>query len=70
MIGKIAQFLQKVAKKVAEPKSATTFASKINLKVQRISSKSLMKPKNALNKSCFETAYLNELTITPNLGLY
>ncbi len=53
---KVTQILEKVAKTGAKPKSPNVSASKLNLKVQNIYNKPLLKP----DGPCFETAYFGE----------
>jgi hypothetical protein len=53
----------KVAQTVSKPKKAKIFETKLNLKAQNIYIKPLLKPYNAYNKPCFETAYLGENVI-------
>jgi hypothetical protein len=52
--------LENVAKTVAKPKIAKRFTSKLNLRVQNIYIKPLLKPKNTCNKLYFETNYFGE----------
>jgi hypothetical protein len=59
-IGKNAQILEKVAKTVTKPKIAKISTTKLNLKVQNIYIKQLLKPKNTCNKPYFNTADLGE----------
>jgi len=55
MIGKMAKFMEKVAKTVAEPKNAKISISKLILKVNII-----FETLKYLQKPCFETAYLGK----------
>jgi hypothetical protein len=59
------QFFQRIAQKVAMSKKTKISTTKLNLKVQNIYFKPLLKPKNTYNKPCFETAYLG-ITLTYN----
>jgi hypothetical protein len=52
--------LRKLAKTVAKPKIAKISTSKLNLKVQNIYIKPLLKPKYTWNKPYFKTDYLGE----------
>ncbi len=57
---KFTQILEKVAKKVGKPKNDKISASNLDLKVQPIYIKPLLKHKNTYNKIYLETAYLGE----------
>jgi hypothetical protein len=51
----------KVAQTVAQPKNAKIFASKLNLNVQNMYIKQLLKPYNTYDKPCFEIANLGKI---------
>jgi hypothetical protein len=53
----MAQLLAKVAKTLANFKNTKIFTPKLNLKVQIINIKLIMKREISYNKICFETAY-------------
>jgi hypothetical protein len=56
-VGKIIHFLEKLAKELLSQKTST---SKLNLKVQNIYIKTILKPKNC-SIPCLVTAYLVEI---------
>jgi hypothetical protein len=60
-LGKNAQNLEKVAKTVAKPKLLKKSTLKLNLKVQSIFIKPLLKTKTSYNKPDFEIAYLRKI---------
>ncbi len=57
---KFAQISEKVAKTVAKSPNDKISTSELDLKVQNIYIKPLLKPKNTYNKPFFETAHLCE----------
>jgi hypothetical protein len=59
----MAQLLEKVAKTLANFKNTKIFIPKLNLKVQIINIKPIMKHEISQNKPCFEAAYLGKNVI-------
>ncbi len=57
------QIFQRIAQKVAKSKKAKISTTKLNLKIQNIYIKPLLKPENTHNKPCFESAYLGKNVI-------